>query len=133
MWLTTTRHSMGRREQVQWEPSDETRLRRWSSAARHEGPRRPASLPRGVSGAALRGRARRAKPLAQRAQPGGLRADPPCLARGSQDTVPTQPTAPATTSHSGVKLGRRRSPAQHSRPTKRLLKAPNTLSLMMLS
>lgn len=110
---------------------DKTAAVELSCAARR--PETACFTPAGGQWAALRGRARRAKPLAQRAQPGGLRADPPCLARGSQDTVPTQPTAPATTSHSGVKLGRRRSPAQHSQPTKRLLKAPNTLSLMMLS
>lgn len=110
---------------------DKTAAVELSCAARR--PETACFTPAGGQRAALRGQARRAKPLAQHVQPGGLRADPPCLARGSQDTVPTQPTAPATTSHSGVKLGRRRSPAQHSRPTKRLLKAPNTLSLMMLS
>lgn len=51
----------------------------------------------------------RVKPLAQ---PGSLWADPPCLARGSQDTVPTRPTAPAITSHSGVKLERQGSGLQ---------------------
>lgn len=58
-------------------------------------------------------------------------ADPPCLARGSQDMVLTRPTAPAVTSYSGVNLERQgtghQSPGSKHPTDKELLKAPKYL------